>query len=66
MRVFTKRNAVIGWLVTRVARRRLERRLNVLAGNQRGRLWPKVVTTLATGAAVTAGALVARRVARTA
>jgi hypothetical protein len=33
MRLFTMRNALLGWLLTRWARKRLERRLNVLAGN---------------------------------
>ena len=33
MRIFTLRNALLGWLVTRWARKRLERRLNELAGN---------------------------------
>jgi hypothetical protein len=39
VRVFTRRNAMIGWVVARIARRRLERRLNVLAGNRRRRSW---------------------------
>ena len=32
MQIFTKRNAVIGWVVARMARKRLERRLNALPG----------------------------------
>ena len=65
MRVFTKRNALIGWIVARIVRKRLERRLNAVAGNRRSRWWPALVTTFATGAAVTAGALVVRRAGRT-
>jgi hypothetical protein len=61
MRVYTRRNAVIGWAVTRVARKRLERRLNVLAGNRRRRPSLAVWTALFTGVAAVAGALVARR-----
>lgn len=30
MNVFTKRNALIGWIVMRIARRRLERKLGFL------------------------------------
>ncbi|MCZ7589664.1 MAG: hypothetical protein M5U27_12595 [Gaiella sp.] len=60
MAVFTKRNALVGWIVTRIARKRLERRLNELAGNRRRR--PRLV--IATGlvaAASAAGATIARR-----
>jgi len=32
MNVFTKRNALIGWIVMRVARRRLHRKLDALLG----------------------------------
>ena len=61
MRVFSRRNAVIGWAVTRIAQRRLERRLNELAGNRRRRPWLALWTALLTGAGAVAGALVARR-----
>lgn len=63
MSVFSKRNAVIGWAVTRIARKRLERRLNELAGNRTRRPWRALWTALLTGAAAVAGALVARRAA---
>jgi hypothetical protein len=66
MRVFTRRNAVIGWAVTRIARKRLERRLNELAGNRRRRPWLSLGTALVTGAAAVAGAVLVRRVARAA
>lgn len=36
MRFFKLRYALLGWLVTRVARRRLVRMLNTAAGNRRG------------------------------
>jgi hypothetical protein len=62
MRVFTKRNAVLGWLVARIARRRLERRLNRAAGNPTGR-WRLAIGTLVAAGTAVAGALVARRVA---
>jgi len=32
MNVFTKRNALVGWLVMRIARRRVERKLSSLIG----------------------------------
>jgi hypothetical protein len=60
MHVFTRRNAVIGWIATRIARKRVERRLNAVAGNSQGRRWLALGAALA-GVAVTAGALVARR-----
>ena len=62
MHVFTKRNALAGWIVTRVARRRLERRLNEIAGNRRARLWLPLGALLAVVATVAAaGAVVVRR-----
>jgi hypothetical protein len=62
MHIFTKRNALIGWVVTRIARKRLERRLNVLAGHGRGRRRRFAVGAgLAAGLAVVAGAFVVRR-----
>jgi hypothetical protein len=63
MRVFTRRNAVVGWAVTRIARKRFERRLNALAGNRTRRPWLALSTALLTGAAAVAGARVARRAA---
>lgn len=61
MNVFTRRNAVVGWVVSRIARKRVERRLNAVAGNAQGRWRLALGAALAAGAAVTAGALVARR-----
>jgi hypothetical protein len=61
MQIFTKRNAVIGWVVARIARKRLERRLNALAGHGGGRRRRFAVRAgLAAGLAVV-GAFVARR-----
>jgi hypothetical protein len=37
MRFFKLRYALLGWLVAKLARRRLTRRLNALAGNRRAR-----------------------------
>jgi hypothetical protein len=37
MHVFTKRNALVGWIVTRIARRRLERRSKAIARGHRTR-----------------------------
>ena len=64
MSVFTKRNALIGWVVTRIARKRLERRLNALArggDTRRRKLALGAGAGLLAGAAFTVGALVARR-----
>ena len=60
MHVFTNGNALVGWLATRIARRRLERRLNELAGNRGRRLWLPVGVGLLVGVAA-AGALAVRR-----
>ena len=62
MHVITRRNAVIGWIVTRIARKRLERRLNAVAGNARRGRRLALGAIFAAGAAA-AGALVARRAA---
>jgi len=43
MHVFTKRNALVGWIVTRNARKRLERRLNAIARGSRPRHRRKLV-----------------------
>ena len=63
MHVFTKRNALVGWIVTRIARKRLERRLNALArgsgSRHRGRL--ALGAGILGSAAFALGALVARR-----
>ena len=64
MHVFTKRNALVGWIVTRNARKRLERRLNAIARGSRPRHRRKLVlgAGIVGGAAFAAlGALVARR-----
>jgi hypothetical protein len=62
MHVFTRRNAVIGWLATRIVRKRLERRLNAAAGNLTSRRRLALGTAVA---AVGAGLLVTRHVAGT-
>jgi len=66
MHVFTKRNALVGWIVTRRARKRLERRLNAIARGSRPRHRRKFVlgAGMVGGAAFALGALgalVARR-----
>ena len=62
MHIFTKRNALVGWVATRIARKRLERRLNALAGHGGGRRRRLVFRAgLAAGLAVVAGAFVVRR-----
>lgn len=61
--MFTKRNALVGWVVTRVARKRLERRLNAIArgsGSGQGRMLV-LGAGIVGGAAFALGALVARR-----
>ena len=60
MHVFTRRSAVIGPLVTRIARRRMERRLNEAAGNPPRRRGLALGTVLAAGVATVAGAVVTR------
>lgn len=63
MHVFTKRNALVGWMYARIARKRLERRLNaIVRGSRRGR---KLVVGagIVGSAALALGALVARRTA---
>jgi hypothetical protein len=37
MQIFTKRNALLGWIVYRIARRRLERRAESVVGHKRRR-----------------------------
>jgi len=63
MHVFTKRNALVGWIVTRVARRRLERRLNAIARGSRSRHRGRLAlgAGILGGAAFALGALAARR-----
>lgn len=61
MNVFTKRNALIGWIVMRVARRRIERKLGFLAGRSTQR-WALVAGLgLAAVGAGTTVAILARR-----
>jgi hypothetical protein len=59
MHVFTKRNALVGWIVTRNARKRLERRLNAIARGSRPRHRRKLVlgAGIVGGAAFALGAL---------
>ena len=59
MHIFTKRNALLGWIVYRVARRRLERRVESVTGHKRRR-GLLAGLGLAAGAGA-AGALWARR-----
>ena len=61
MAIYTKRNALVGWIYLRVARKRVERKLNriVDAPRRRGKLLAGVVGLTAVGA--TTVALVARR-----
>jgi hypothetical protein len=61
MKVFTKRNALVGALVTWVARKRIERKLNKLAGHTPRRRRFLVGAGIVTSAALAAGALFARR-----
>jgi hypothetical protein len=37
MQIFTKRNALLGWIVYRVARRRLEQKAEAVTGHRRRR-----------------------------
>jgi hypothetical protein len=63
MHVFTKRNALVGWIVARIARKRLDRRLNAIArgSGSGGRRKLVVGAGIVGGVAVALGALVARR-----
>jgi len=53
MRIFTKRNALLGWIVYRVARRRLEHRVESVNGGRKRR------RGLLAGIGLTAGAVAA-------
>ena len=57
MHIFTRRNALIGWVVLRLARRKLRRRLGI-AGNGRGR---GLLAGVGVAAGAGAAALYARR-----
>lgn len=60
MQIFSKRNALFGWIVARIARKRLERRLNRLVhGRSRRRGLLAATGIAAAGAAVVA--LLSRR-----
>ena len=66
MHVFTKRNALVGWIVTRMprkptARNRLERRLKAIARGPRTRRKLVLGAGIAGSAAVALGAFIARR-----
>jgi type II secretory pathway component PulM len=61
MKVFTKRNAFVGALVTWVARKRIERKLNKLAGHAPRRRRLLMGAGVVTSVAVAVGALLARR-----
>ena len=58
MQIFTKRNALLGWIVYRIARRRLERRAESVAGHKRRR---GILAGLGLAGAIAALALWARR-----
>jgi hypothetical protein len=60
MKLFTKRNALIGWIVLRIARRRLRQRLGI-AGTGRGRRRGLLAAGAGLAAAATALAFYARR-----
>ena len=63
MRAFTKRNALLGALVAWVARKRIERKLNRLAGHGRTPRRRRLLigTGALSGLALAVGALAARR-----
>ncbi len=61
MKVFTKRNALVGALVTWVTRKRIERKLNKLAGQSPGRRRLLMGAGVVTSLAFAVGALAARR-----
>jgi hypothetical protein len=61
MKVFTKRNAVVGALVTWIARKRMERKLNRLAGPARRRRRLLIGAGAVSGMALALGAFLARR-----
>ena len=63
MHVFTKRNALVGWIVTRIARKRLERRLEAIARGPRIRRKLLLGAGIVGSAVVALGALIARRAA---
>jgi hypothetical protein len=60
MHVFTKRNALIGWIVVRLARRRLRRKLRASTGGSTARRIAVGLGAVATSV-VTARAVAARR-----
>jgi hypothetical protein len=60
MHVFTRRNALIGWIVVRLARRRLRQKLHGSASGARRRRAALGAGALATSA-VAVGAIAARR-----
>jgi hypothetical protein len=62
MRIYTRRNAVLGWIVYRVARRELKHRVEGAVGKGHGRRWGLLAGLgVAAGAAAGAIAIVARR-----
>lgn len=61
MNVFTKRNALIGWIVMRVARRRVERKLSSLVDRSTQRRTLAAGLGLAAVGVGTTVALLARR-----
>jgi hypothetical protein len=61
MRIFTKRNALLGWIVYRVARRKLEHRVEDAIGKGHGRRRGLVAGLGLAAGAVAAIALFTRR-----
>jgi hypothetical protein len=62
MQIFTKRNALLGWIVYRVARRRLEQKAEAVTGHRRRRgLLAGLGLAAGAAAAAAAVALWARR-----
>ena len=61
MKVFTKRNAIVGALVTWVGRKRIESKLNKLAGQAPRRRRLLIGAGAVSGLALALGALAARR-----
>ena len=61
MKVFTKRNALLGALVAWVARKRIERKLNRLAGRAPKRRRLLIGAGALSGLALAVGAFAARR-----
>jgi hypothetical protein len=53
MHIFTKRNALVGWIVLRMARRRVRKRLGMQNGHPRLALGAAAATAVGVGAMAT-------------